>query len=322
MPAASRSAADESATILPSWRTGDARTAILDFVGRVTATGSAEFVPPSARFAVFDNDGTLWCEQPTYPQAFFILERLHAQATGDPELAMKPVVRALLAGDLEAAMAGGLEPLADVLLKTHAGLTTEEFASAAAHWFGRARHPRFGVSFARLVYRPMLELIDLLRSSGFRVFVVTGGGVEFVRAVSEDLYGIPPDDVVGTSVELALERRDERLVLVREAALRGSPNEGAPKPINIQAHLGRRPIFAAGNSAGDREMLEYATTGDLASLALVVNHDDDVREYAYAGSSFTDPHAEPIAGTASRLGWTMVSMRRDWARVFDIGSEA
>jgi phosphoserine phosphatase len=302
---------------LPSWREGDAKGAILAFVDGVTASGSVAFVPPAARIAVFDNDGTLWCERPTYPQAYFLLERLHAQAVEDPELAARPVVQALLAGDLRAAMAGGLEPLADVLLETHAGLTAEEFTAAASAWFGRAVHPRFGVSFRSLAYRPMLELIDLLRSATFRVFVVTGGGVEFVRAVSQALYGIPPDDVVGTSVELGVERRDGRMVLVRQAALRGHPNEGEPKPANIQAHIGLRPIFAAGNSAGDREMLEYCSTGPLPSLAIVIDHDDPEREYAYPGASFTDPHAEPILESAAALGWTVVSMRRDWDAVFD-----
>jgi phosphoserine phosphatase len=275
------------------------------------------FAPPAARGALFATDGTLWCDRSTYPQAFFLLERLHAQAAADPELAARPVVKALLEGDLRAAMSGGLEPLADVLLRTHAGFTAEEFAAATSAWFGRAVHPRFGVPFTRLAYRPMLELLDLLRRAGFRVFVVTGGGVEFVRAISEEMYGIPPDDVVGTSVELDVERRDGHMVLVRRAALRGRPNEGEPKPANIQAHLGVRPILAAGNSAGDREMLEYATTGSHRGLGLVIDHDDAEREYAYAGASFTDPHADPIGETAGRLGWTIVSMRRDWSAVFD-----
>ena len=302
---------------LQSWRDGDSKGAILAFVERVTSDGSAGFVPPAARIAVFDNDGTLWCERPTYPQAFVLLECLRAQAEAVPELAARPVVQALLKGDLRAAMAGGLEPLADVVLKTHAGVTAEEFTAATSAWFGRAAHPRFGVPFTHLAYRPMIELLDLLRAAGFRVFVVTGGGVEFVRAVSEQMYGIPPDDVVGTSVELDVERRDGHMVLVRRAALRGRPNEGEPKPANIQAHIGLRPTFAAGNSAGDREMLEYATTGDHPGLGLVIDHDDDEREYAYAGASFTDPHAEPIGETARRFGWTVVSMRRDWSEIFD-----
>jgi phosphoserine phosphatase len=301
---------------LALWRDGPAKSAILTYVDQVSAPGSPDFVPPSARIAVFDNDGTLWCERPTYPQAIFILERVHAQAAADPELAAKPVVKALLAGDLQAAMAEGMGPFADVLMRTHAGLTVDEFQAAATAWFGRAVHPRFGVAFGCLTYGPMLELLDLLRSASFRVFVVTGGGVEFVRAVSDELYGVPPDDVVGSSVEVTFERRDGRVVLVRRAALHGSPNEGEPKPINIQSHIGLRPIFAVGNSAGDREMLEYATTGLRPSLALVIDHDDEAREYAYAGTSFTDPHAEPITETAARLGWTTVSMRRDWTTVF------
>jgi hypothetical protein len=162
----------------------------------------------------------------------------------------------------------------------------------------------------------MLELIELLRGHSFRVYVVTGGGVEFVRAVSDELYGVQPDDVIGSSLELELTTIDGRLELVRQARFRGSPNEGAPKPVNIQAHVGRRPIVAAGNTAGDREMIEYAHTGPRPSLCLVVDHDDAEREYAYAGASLTDPGAEPITETAARMGWTVVSMRRDWVRVF------
>jgi phosphoserine phosphatase len=273
-------------------------------------------VPEPERIAVVDNDGTLWCERPAYVQAHFLLDRLREQAAADPALAERPVTRALLAGDLDGARAHGLGELADVLLATHAGLTTEEFATAAAEWLATAPHPRFARPCADLVYAPMLELLDHLRACAFRVFIVTGGGVEFVRAAAERLYGVGPDDVIGSAVEVELERRDGRVVLVRQAKLRGSPNEGAPKVANIQAHVGRRPILAAGNSAGDREMLEYATTGAHRSLGLVVDHDDAEREYAYEGKAMTDPDAEPIADTAARAGWTVVSMRRDWARVF------
>ncbi len=282
----------------------------------MTEPGSAGYLPPSARIAVFDNDGTLWCERPTYPQALFLIERVRSQAAVDPRLAAMPVVHALVAGDLRAALAGGLEPLAAVVLQAHAGLTPDEYAAEVAAWFDRAVHPTRGVAFGRLAYQPMLELLDLLRAASFRVFIVTGGGVEFVRAVSAELYGIPPEDVVGSSVELAVERRDGCLVLVRQAAFRGPPNEGEPKPVNIQAHIGVRPIFAVGNSAGDREMLEYASTGPGASLAIVIDHDDPDREEAYGGASFTDPGAEPVLETAGRLGWTVVSMRRDWETVF------
>ena len=304
---------------LPSWNDGPVKTAVLEFLERVTTGGSAGFVPPPARVAVLDNDGTLWCERPTYVQAYFILDRLREQAAADPDLAADPVVAALLAGHLERAAVGGQDALVGVLLRTHAGLTTDEFIASAARWFEAARHPRFGVPYTELTYRPMLELIDVLRACEFRVFIVTGGGVEFVRAVSEDLYGVAPADVVGTAVELSFERRDGRIELVRLPLLLGSPNEGEPKALAIQQHIGRRPIFAAGNSAGDREMLEHATSGPLPSLGIVIDHDDEVREYAYESLSATDPQAEPILSSAARFGWTVVSMKRDWATVFGAG---
>ncbi len=301
---------------LDSWNDGAARSAILDFVARVTDEGGTGFVPPAERIAVLDNDGTLWCERPTYVQALFVVARLRDAAAARPELAERPVVKALLAGDLAAAQGYGLEAMAGVLLELDAGRTTEEFIEDARAWLAAAEHPRFQVRFRELTYAPMLELIELLRANGFRVFIVTGGGVEFVRAVGEELYGVTPDDVVGSAVQVGFERRDGRVVLVRLPAMLGSPNEGPPKAVNIHSHIGRRPILAAGNSAGDREMLEYAHTGDHPSLCLVVDHDDAEREYEYAGQSVTDPDAESILDTASRLGWTVVSMRRDWNRVF------
>jgi phosphoserine phosphatase len=302
--------------MLASWNDGQTRTAILEFVDRIGEEGGTDYVPPAERVAVLDNDGTLWCERPTYIQALFVFARLRDAVATRPELAEQPLVKALLAGDLAAAQQFGMEAIAGVLLELDAGRTTEEFARDAADWLAAAKHPRFGVPFRELTYPPMLELMDLLRARDFRVFIVTGGGVEFVRAVGDELYGVPTDDVVGSAVQVEFERRDGRIVLVRTASMLGSPNEGPPKAVNIQAHIGRRPILAAGNSAGDREMLEYAHTGERPSLCLVVDHDDDEREYAYAGAAVTDPDAEPIVDTARRLGWTVVSMRRDWNRVF------
>jgi len=302
--------------MLSSWNDGPARTAILEFVERVSEEGGADYVPPAERVAVLDNDGTLWCEKPTYIQALFVFARLRDAVAARPELAERPVVKALLAGDLAGAQQYGMEAIAGVLLELDAGRTTEEFTRDAETWLAAAKHPRFGVRFRELTYAPMLELMELLRSRDFRVFIVTGGGVEFVRAVGEELYGVQPDDVVGSAVQVSFERRDGRIVLVRQEAMLGSPNEGPPKAMNIQAHIGRRPIFAAGNSAGDTEMLEYAHTGEHPSLCLVVDHDDEEREYAYSGASVTNPDAESIVDTASRLGWTVVSMRDDWNRVF------
>ena len=305
-----------TAPALPSWNEGPARAAILDFLDRISREDGDDFVPEPERVAVFDNDGTLWCERPAYPQANFLLAELRDHVGEQPELAQQPVVAALLTGDLNAALGHGLGAIAQALLRAHAGLTADEFSATVTRWFAVARHPRFGVPFDTLVYVPMLELLDLLRAHGFRVYVVTGGGVEFVRAVSERIYGIPPADVVGSAVAMRFERRDGRVVLIRGASLLGSPNEGEPKPVNIQAHIGRRPIVAVGNSAGDREMLEYASTGERPSLCLLVDHDDAEREYAYRSVSATDPDAEPILDTAAALGWTVVSMHRDFARIF------
>jgi len=272
---------------LPSWNDGEARTAIVEFVER-----AANEVPPGDRLAVFDNDGTLWCERPAYVQELFLKERLASR----PELVEKGLVQAVLELD--------------------AGITPEEFTTSVEDWFATARHPRFGTSFRELTYQPMLELLEFVRANGFHVFVVTGGGVEFVRAVGEELYGVGPDDVVGSAVEVAFERRDGKAVLVRQAKMLGSPNEGAPKAVNIQTHIGRRPILAVGNSAGDREMLEYVHSSARPSLCVVVDHDDAEREYAYEGKAVTDPDAEPILDTAAHFGWTVVSMRDDWSQVF------
>jgi phosphoserine phosphatase len=272
---------------LASWNEGAAREAIVSFIVRASTE-----IPPADRVAVFDNDGTLWCERPAYIQELYIRERLAAR----PELATLPAQQAVLEVD--------------------AGQTTEEFTVAAKAWLDEFEHPRFKVPFRQLTYQPMHELMALLREHEFRVFIVTGGGVEFVRAIGEELYGVRPDDVVGSAVQVSFERRDGTVVLVRQAAILGSPNEGPPKAVNIQTHIGRRPIVAVGNSAGDREMLEYAHTGPLPSLCIVVDHDDDEREYAYSGASVTDPDAEPILTTAEHFGWTVVSMRRDWNRVF------
>jgi phosphoserine phosphatase len=273
--------------MLDSWNDGPVRTAILDFVVDASANTA-----PADRVAVFDNDGTLWCERPAYIQEFYIRDQLAKR----PDLAGLPTVQAVLALD--------------------EGKTTDEFTTAAREWLRGFQHPRFEVPFGQLTYRPMHELLELLRAHDFSVFVITGGGVEFVRAIGEELYDVAPDNVVGSAVQVDFERRDGTVVLVRKAALLGPPNEGEPKVVNIHAHIGRRPIFVAGNSAGDREMLEYAHTGPLPSLCLVIDHDDDEREYAYESKAVTDADAEPILETAERFGWTVVSMRDDWSRVF------
>lgn len=240
---------------LASWNEGATRDAVLGYLERIEGR-----VDAADRIAVVDNDGTLWCEKPAYVQAFFLMERLHEMVAADPALAARDVVKALLANDLAAALAAGPEEVARVLMDTYAGITTEEFEVAVARWLDGFRHPRFGTPFTGLVYAPMLELLELLREHGFRVFIVTGGGVDFVRPVGAQLYGVEPDDIVGSAIAVELERRDGRIVLNRTARPAGSPNEGPPKVVNIHAHIGRRPLVAIGNSAGDREMLEFAHT--------------------------------------------------------------
>jgi len=273
-------------------------------------------VPPADRVAVFDNDGTLWTERPTYSQALFMVDWLRTAAVADAELVADPILRSLLATGLGAVAEHGLDALAGLVLKAQAGMTAAAFTAELRAWFATARHPS-GRSYAATVYQPMLELLDLLRSHGFRVFIVTGGGVEFVRTVSRQLYGIPPSDVIGTAVRLRFERQGDRVELVREAAFDGPFNEGAPKVVNIHRHIGQRPVIAVGNSDGDREMLEFTAGGDRPGLCLLLEHDDPEREDIYGTRSVTtDPTAEPVGDVARRSGWTVISMRDDWSQVF------
>ncbi len=295
---------------LPSWRQGTTRQAILDFLDQ------ADDIPVERRVAVFDNDGTLWCEKPVYVQLDFFVRELRRAVADRPDLAERPEYRAILDGDRAALGRLGLERVAVALTELFAGLRPEEFDERARAFVTSARHQDFGVPYDRTVYEPMIELLTAIRSRGFATFVVTGGGTEFVRAVSRQLYGVDPEGVVGTLITYELVRRGGEPVLIRTGRPSGDANEGPAKIANIQHHLGRRPILAAGNSAGDRDMLEYATAVDGPSLALLVDHDDSEREYSYASEAGTFVSAEPIRDVAQRLGWSVVSMRSDWAQVF------
>jgi phosphoserine phosphatase len=301
-------AADDA---LPSWRPGATRDAVVGFLDAAAA------VPAERRVAVFDNDGTLWCEKPRYVQEDFLLRELSTAARTRPELAQRPEYHALLHHDQAAIAELGLERLAGALIELSAGLTPEEFAHRVTEFMSTGRHPDHKVTYGQMVYQPMLELMDALRARHFTICVVTGGGTEFVRAVAPDLYGVPPELVVGTLIEYAYEVRDGVPVLLRTARVLGQPNEGKPKVSHIQAQLGRRPIFAAGNSAGDREMLEYTASAGPPSLALLVNHDDADREYAYQSRSATLDEAESIVDVAGREGWVVASMRDDWTTVIE-----
>ena len=296
---------------LPSWRPGPTREAVTGFLD------AAAQVPPTDRVAYFDNDGTLWCERPNYPQLEFFTDALRQRSTTDPDLVGRPEFAAVLAGDMHAVGDIGLERVAMALVSLFESLEPAAFEALVNDFMDRARHADLGRPMRAIVYRPMLELIDELRRLDFTVGIVTGGGTEFVRAISSDLYGVPPELVVGTLIGSEFGRdADGRVSVRRTASLLGDPNEGAAKVTNIQTQLGRAPIFAAGNSGGDREMLEWATASTGPNMALLVDHDDADREYEYVSVAQTFDEPEPITTVAERLGWTVVSMRRDWSTVF------
>jgi phosphoserine phosphatase len=295
---------------LPSWRPGATRDALEIFLD------TAEMLPIEQRVAVFDIDGTLWSEKPQYLMIEFLLAELREAVATRPELAERPEYRAALDWDRKAI--GQLGPVNVVLalVELHTGITPEEFERRVRAYFATARHAERGVPISQTRYRPMLELIGELRARHFSVYVVTGSGTEFVRAVSYEFFGVKPEGVVGSQVGYELDRSSGSPRLLRTRELLGDPNEGAAKISNIQRLLGRRPILAAGNSAGDAEMLEYARAFDGPSLALLIDHDDSEREAAYGSVAATFAASEPITTTARRHGWTVASMRDDWATVF------
>lgn len=299
---------------LPSWRDGPRRRALLDFVGATTTPGSPDFVAPADRVAVFDNDGTLWVEQPVYTQAIFLLDRIRAFAPAHPGWRDDGLFRAAIASDLHGIASGGAQGLLRLAGAAMAGNTPEEFQDVVARWLETARDARWKRRFTELVYQPMLELLAFLRANGFATFIVSGGGAEFVRAFSEPVYGIPRSQVVGTTFALRPGERDGRIVLEREARV-DFVDDGPGKPVGIARHVGRRPIAAFGNSDGDLEMLRYATEGGGRRLAMILRHDDAAREYAYDRDSHVGRLARAL-DEAPRRGWHVASMRDDWTSVF------
>jgi phosphoserine phosphatase len=299
---------------LPAWRDGTAKAAILDFVTRVTTARHADFVPPADRVAVFDNDGTLWVEQPLPVQAAFVLDRTRSLAPAHPEWHSEEPFKAVLAGDTAGIMAMGMDGLTKLVMATHAGLSTEDFAALVADWIASARDPRFGRPYTELVYQPMLELLDLLRAHDFKIFIVSGGGIEFMRVFSQQVYGIPPENVIGSSIVTRYVVTDGKPELLREAALHFY-NDKDGKPAAINTHIGRRPIAAFGNSDGDFAMLEWVTSGPGARFGLLVHHDDAVREHAYDREAGLARLLRGLDEGPAR-GWIIVSVKRDWSRVY------
>jgi phosphoserine phosphatase len=305
---------------LPSWNDGKTKQSIITFVTKVTTPGSPEFVPVPERIATFDNDGTLWCEQPVPVQLYFALDRVKALAPQHPEWKTKEPFASLLKGDVKKALEGGDHGLMELFMATHTGMTTDEFAQMVQDWISTAKHPTTGKRFLDMTYQPMLEVLAYLRANGFKNFIVSGGGIEFMRPWAEAAYGIPPEQVIGSSMKTKFELRNGQPVIVRLAELNFNDDK-ADKPVAINQHIGRRPIAAFGNSRGDQEMLEYTQGGGGARFELIVLHDDGKREFAYGPArglpdvkyGFFTPALEQHA---KKDGWTVVSMKDDWKTVF------
>lgn len=306
---------DSPAAPLPSWHEGATKTAILDFVRRVTTEGSLDFVPPSERIATFDNDGTLWCEQPNYVQAFFLLDRVKTITTQNLKLAEQQPYKAILEHDKDTLATFGKKEIVTLGFATHTGMTTEEFEVIAKTWLDSAQHPRFHHLFRECIYQPQLELLTYLRAHGFKTFIVTGGGNGFVRAIAENTYGIPPEQVIGSSGKLKLERQDGKLTLMKLPEL-NSFDDRDEKVVNIELHIGRRPILAFGNSDGDLAMLQYTAAGAGARLALLLHHDDGDREYAYDRDFKLSPLRDGLEEVPKLNGGHIVSMKQDFKQIF------
>jgi len=299
---------------LPSWRDGPAKQAILGFVDRVTREGGPDFVPVPQRIAAFDNDGTLWCEQPLYVQASFMRDRVHTLAAGHPEWRETQPFKSILENDPNALAALHGKNLLELVNATHARITEDDFDLLVRDWITTASHPRFNRPYARCVYQSMLELLAYLRSRSFKTFIVSGGGVEFIRVWAERVYGIPPEQVIGSTIKTRYELRHDRPVLLRLPEI-DFINDQAGKPVAIHKFIGRRPIAAFGNSDGDYEMLRYITAGTGARFGLIVHHTDAEREYAYDRQSPVGRLNRALDEAAAR-GWIVVDMKADWKTVF------
>ena len=299
---------------LPSWNDGEAKQAIVKFVQSVTDRSSAQYVAPESRIATFDNDGTLWSEQPMYFQGLFAFERVKALAPKHPEWKTKQPFKGILENDMKAVAATGEKGIAEVVAVTHSGMTTDEFAQIVKDWLAQSKHPRFKRGYSELVYQPMLELLTYLRANGFKTYIVSGGGIDFMRVFTEQVYGIPPEQVVGSVGETRLEMRNGKPVLVKLPKI-NLVDDKAGKPVGIQRFIGRRPILAFGNSDGDQQMLQWTAAGDGARFMGLVRHTDAQREWAYDRQSSIG-RLDKALDEATAKNWTVVDMKRDWKKIY------
>jgi len=299
---------------LPSWNEGATKQAILAFVKATTTPGSPEFIAPPDRVAVFDNDGTLWSEQPSYVQLAFILDRVKALAPQHPEWTSTQPFKAVIDQDWAALKNMDEHELFKLVAATHAGMNSEEFSALVKGWLKTARHPKTGRPYTQMVYQPMLELLDYLRAHHYKTYIVSGGGVDFIRPWSEEVYGVPPENVVGSAVATKFALKDGRPVLERLAEI-DFINDKAGKPVGIHRHIGRRPVIAVGNSDGDLQMLQWTTAGQGPRLGLIVHHTDAQREVAYDRQSSVG-RLDAALDQAPRAGWKLIDMKQDWKTVF------
>ena len=299
---------------LPSWNDGKSKQAIVDFIKKVTTQGGADYVAPEDRIAVFDNDGTLWTEQPFYFQLGFILDRVKALAPQHPEWKEKEPFKSILAGDLKGIAKSGERGLVELVMETHAGLTTDDFRNIVIDWFATARHPKTGKPYNEMTFLPMRELLDYLRANGFKTFIVSGGGVEFMRPMTEKAYGIPPEQVVGSTITTQYALIGDIPVLNRLPKV-DFVDDGPGKPVGINKFIGRRPILAAGNSDGDYEMLRWVMAGQGPQFAMIIHHTDADREYAYDRKSDFGKLDKALDEAESR-NWLLVDMKADWKKIY------
>jgi phosphoglycolate phosphatase-like HAD superfamily hydrolase len=305
---------------LPSWNDGPSKKAIIAFVTKVTKEGSPDFVPKSERIATFDNDGTLWCEKPLYDQLVFALDRVKVLVAEHPELKEKEPYKSILAGETKSLVASGEKAFVDLVAKTHAGITTEEFEDIVKDWLKTARHPRFKRPYTDLIYQPMVELLAYLRANGFKTFIVSGGGIDFMRPWVPRAYGIPPEQVVGSSNKLKYEYRDGHPAMIRLPEI-DFIDDKSGKPVGIHRFIGRRPVMAFGNSDGDLEMLQWTTGGKGPRFGLIVHHTDAEREYAYDRDSDVG-RLDKALDAAPKNGWVVVDMKKEWKVIFPFEKKA
>jgi len=301
---------------LPSWNEGPAKKSIIDFVNAVTTKTSPDFILPADRIATFDNDGTLWAEQPYYFQLQFAMDRVKELAPEHPEWKKNPVLQAVINDEIDKLLSFGEKGLLELIMTTHAGITTEEFSQIVKNWIATARHPKTGKLYKEMVYQPMIEVLEYLRANDFKTYIVSGGGIDFMRPWTQEVYGIPAEQVVGSSVKVAFEMRDGKVVLVKLPEINFIDDKEG-KPIGIHQFIGKQPVAAFGNSDGDLQMLQYTASNSKKSLVLFVHHTDSIREWAYDRKSHIGKLDKGL-DVATAKGWTLVDMKNDWKNIYSL----